>query len=86
MLYRKKPIVIEAVQYEGNGNISESPQWIWEAFKSKVLRPTSGSDPLYIKTFEGSLLVKPNSYIIRGVKGELYPCEPEIFEQTYEKV
>jgi len=43
-------------------------------------------DPLRIRTLEGELIVSPGDWIIRGVKGELYPCKPDIFEATYEKV
>lgn len=41
---------------------------------------------LIIFTLEGQLLASPGDYIIRGVKGELYPCKPDIFDATYEKV
>jgi hypothetical protein len=86
MKYRKKPIVIDAFQYKGNGNFEnpDLPYWIWMAFETGVLWSKEGQDPLLIKTLEGSLSVSPDDWIIRGVNGELYPCKPDIFEKTYE--
>jgi len=88
MKYRKKPIVVEAVQYEGKGNLKgDIPQWIWDAFESGILKSSSGGiDPLMVKTLEGELQVPAGWWIIQGIKGELYPCKPDIFEVTYEKV
>lgn len=84
--YRKKPVVIEAFQYKGNGNFEDAalPEWLWEAFESEILKPTNGRDPLRVTTLEGDVVVAPGDYIIRGVKGELYPCKADIFEATYE--
>ncbi|HEV2079418.1 MAG TPA: hypothetical protein VGR19_05925 [Allosphingosinicella sp.] len=86
--FRKKPVVIEAVQYLGNGNTKDHdvPKWMWEAFENKTLQPTNGCDPLYIKTLEGDHLCSPGDWIIRGTKGELYPCKPDIFAEIYEPV
>lgn len=86
--FRKKPVVIEAVKYLGNGNMENSgvPDWIWRAFETKVLLPTNGSDPLLVVTLEGNMTVNPGDFIIQGVSGELYPCKPDIFEKTYEPV
>ena len=86
--YRKKPVVIEAVKYEGRGNFEDSdvPDWIWAAFESETLASTAGTDPLMIKTMEGKLRVAPGDFIIQGVQGEIYPCKPDIFEATYEAV
>lgn len=88
MKYRKKPVVIEAVQYTGNGNFTNHslPDWIWAAFRTQVLKSTNGNDPLIIVTMEGELTVSPNDFIIQGIQGELYPCKPDIFEKTYEPV
>ena len=79
--YRKKPINIEAVHYVGETVIM--PDWIREAFKSGIL--FYDEDDLYVETLEGTSLVSVGDYIIKGVKGELYPCKPDIFEMTYEK-
>ena len=85
--YRKKPVVIEAVQYKGNGNMNGGvPDWIWDAFKARTLRADQGADPLIIHTLEGDMVVSPDDFIIKGIQGELYPCKPDIFEATYELV
>ncbi|MFH1547634.1 MAG: hypothetical protein ABIC57_04050 [bacterium] len=87
--YRKKPVVIEAVRYEGSGNMEnhEVPDWIWDALESGVMFATSdGRDPMTIKTLEGNHIVSPGDFIIQGVKRELYSCKPDIFALTYEKV
>ena len=85
--YRKKPIIIEAVQWLGNNRleISEfttgpSPTGLGgSTFKN-------GSEHLRIHTLEGVMEAAPGDWIIRGVKGEFYPCKPDIFEMTYEAV
>lgn len=85
--YRKKPVVIEAVQWwrdgHGNNNFAEV-----EALNRGSCRELLMNDDgdLIIFTLEGQLLASPGDYIIRGVKGELYPCKPDIFDATYEKV
>ena len=80
MRYRKKPVVIEAIQFTGN-NIAD----IWEAFGAgDVYGPTELSTSAFIGTAEGRMEAKPGDWIIRGIKGELYPCKPDIFEATYE--
>ena len=92
MKYRKKPVVIEAVQL--NEYLSnENPQWLIEAIISKKISIICESNitPLKIKeaqiyTLEGIMTASLGDYIIKGVNGELYPCKPDIFEKTYEKV
>lgn len=82
MKYRKRPVVVEAVQFTGN-NFDE----VCEFMKVPLLPPRSfGLDKLVIHTLEGRMEAQPNDYIIKGVKGEFYPCKPDIFEQTYERV
>ena len=78
--YRKKPVVIEAVQWDGN-------------LKTLIIFPKEDTEnvklrngDLYIQTLEGEMKANIGDYIIRGVKGEYYPCKPDIFEATYEKV
>ena len=92
MLYRKKPVVIEAFKYDGDlmdkdGNYYV-PQWAEEAYKTGTLfyGCEEGEHELFINTLEGVNHVSVGDYIIRGVAGELYPCKPYIFEQTYEEV
>ena len=77
MKYRKKPVVIEAVQWTGNN----LPDII--SFAKKAIDKWDGTD-LYINTLEGTMTASVNDYIIKGIKGEFYPCKPDIFEQTYE--
>ncbi|MDR6393479.1 hypothetical protein [Paraburkholderia phenoliruptrix] len=85
-LYRKKPIVIQAVQFTGNGNFAGhgAPDWLWEGFESGTLKPHPDYVRLKIQTLEGEMVADPDDWIIRGVKGELYPCKPDIFAATYE--
>ena len=81
MKYRKKPVVIEAVQYDGT---DESVDWLYPQLVSgEIGRNTQG---LFIKTLEGVMKAEIGDYIIKGVNGEFYPCKPDIFEATYEKV
>lgn len=81
--YRKKPVEIEAVQFTGK-NINE----IWETFSAEnIYGPTENNpDRLLIYTLEGTMRAYIGDFIIKGVKGELYPCKPDIFEATYEGV
>lgn len=86
--YRKKPIEIEAFQYDGDlmdrNRFYYIPNWAIEAYEARIMYYDSGE--LYIKTLEGNHHVSVGDYVIKGVKGELYPCKPDIFEQTYEFV
>ena len=77
MKYRKKPVVIEAVQWTGNNLPDIIP------FAKEAIDKWDGTD-LYINTLEGTMTASVNDYIIKGIKGEFYPCKPDIFEQTYE--
>lgn len=89
MKFRKKPVVIEAFQYDGDLIYSDGtpyvPGWAMEANENGVFI-WQGQGDLYIKTLEGDMLVTPGDYVIKGVQGELYPCKPDIFEATYEEV
>ena len=96
--YRKKPVVIEAFQMtkERRARNDEWPNWMHEAWNKDwrelgAVYPSdypnsNGNDMLVIRTLEGQMLVMWDDYIIRGVRGELYPCKPHIFEETYEPV
>ncbi len=77
--FRKKPIVIEAVQWTG-ANLSE----IVSFAKSPKATVFIASKELSIETLEGTMVATKGDWIIRGVEGEIYPCNPNIFEQTYE--
>lgn len=77
--YRKKPVVIEAIKYDGDNKVEI------QEFVNKYLDMTEEMQ-LEIDTLEGVMLANVGDYIIRGVNGEYYPCKPDIFEKTYEKV
>lgn len=81
--YRKKPVVIEAVQFDGS---EQSVVGILSLGGSRLVKPDCGGKELIIVTLEGNMKANINDYIIKGVKGELYPCKPDIFEATYEAV
>ena len=72
MKFRKKPVVIEATQWFKHGD------------HPAVVKVTDGY--AVVKTLEGNMVVTPGDWIITGVKGEHYPCKPDIFEATYERV
>lgn len=81
--YHKKPVVIEAIQYNPNEKDN------YEKIKDLTgLEPDidRGHEFIEIETLEGTMIAKPGDYIIKGVTGEFYPCKPDIFEKTYEKV
>lgn len=75
--YRKKPVIIEAVQFIGNFDEIER-------FVGGDAELRDGE--LIVATLEGPLRAAPNDWIIKGIKGEFYPCKPDIFEATYEVV
>lgn len=77
--YRKKPVVIEALVWTGE-NVKE----IKEFCGLECFYGFNGLELLYIKTLEGNHLARIGDYIIKGVKGEFYPCKPDIFKLTYE--
>ncbi len=80
MKFRKKPIVIDAVQWTGN-NIEEIQE-----FTGIPLMPLDRQNHLLIPTLESPHEASINDWIIKGIKGEFYPCKPDIFEETYEEV
>ncbi|GIJ10748.1 hypothetical protein ACFFMR_18960 [Micromonospora andamanensis] len=81
--FRKKPVEIEAMQLiDDLGNHVAIADWI-RSHGGNVVMPAV--DPfLYIDTLEGRMRADIGDYVIRGVKGEFYPCKPDIFEATYE--
>jgi len=87
--FRKKPVVIEAMPVadliaEVFQRKALWPVWAAEAFESGTLQ--IGEHSVQIKTLEGEMIGDAGDWIIRGVKGELYPCKPDIFAATYEAV
>ena len=97
MKYRTKLVEIEAFQLtkETREDNSNWPDWMHEAWNKELdevgslypwLYPDSdGSDELAVETLNGAVLVRFNDYIIRGTQGELYPCDPDVFHEKYEK-
>ena len=87
MQYRKKPVVIEAFQWDGKLNLRGTgwPDWLKDAERAEVVQQTF-EGYLNIRTLEGDHRAQPGDWIIRGVKGELYPCKPDIFAATYDAV
>ena len=90
--FRKKPIVIEAVQYT-NANQKEIEEFVGMPLGNKCISETAylagQGAPLFsiiIPTLEGDHEAMPNDWIIKGVNGEFYPCKPDIFEKTYEEI
>ncbi|WP_287461199.1 hypothetical protein [Sphingomonas sp.] len=104
--FRKRPVVIEAVRFDGIENVDDgrepmfdgsfiAPDWLLVALAGAEGHPGSAwtacatpesktLDCLAIGTLEGNHIAMPGDWIIRGVKGELYPCKPDIFAATYE--
>jgi hypothetical protein len=88
--FRKKPVVIEARQFTTNNEVG-SPQmdglvnWMNQGCGEKPVAHHDGTC-IYIHTLEGVHTSMVGDWIIRGVKGEFYPCKPDIFDQTYEAV
>ena len=83
--YRKKPVVIEAVQWTVD-NIDEIHDFL-SPDKPQYMDGFSDRDRIVgINTLEGLMVAREGDWIIKGVKGEFYPCKPDIFEQTYEAV
>ena len=86
--YRKKPVVIEALQWKNNPE--EMAEFLTNGCKFRITHEGEDKDDrvfnLRIHTLEGVHEASHLDYIIKGVKGEFYPCKPDIFEMTYERV
>ena len=76
--YKKKPVVIEAIRFTGSN---------YEEIREFIGKNTLCSDlSIVIPTLEGDMIAQKGDYIIKGVKGEFYPCKPDISAETYEVV
>jgi hypothetical protein len=100
--FRKKPVVITAVRWDGSEAclVNTLLPFLADGHPSFDHLPIAPNDPhkaqgigytpalgeAYIPTLEGLMTAKPGDWIIRGVKGEFYPCKPDIFEATYDEV
>ena len=78
-VYRKKPLVVEAIQYTGE-NYEEVCKFAEIKLKRNI------SKKLLIPTLEGTMKASKNDFIVKGIRGELYPCKPHAFYETYEEV
>lgn len=93
MKFKKKPVVIDAIQWTGNeSDIGPILDWVLANPEQHDLFPgetgvgyVPGLGTLDIPTLEGIMTASPGDWIIRGVKNEVYPCKPDIFEMTYER-
>lgn len=81
MKYRRKPVVIDAIQWTGD-NYAD----VFEFTEGYAYPTKPHSDTLGVTTLEGEVIAKKGCYIIRGVNGEYYPCQEDIFNKTYEPV
>lgn len=93
--FRTKSVVKDAVkclmrEYADEPLVfDEVPDWLQEAIEQKRIMPEFRTEDYWyyrIETLEGSMLASPGDWIIRGLRGELYPCKPDIFAATYEPV
>lgn len=89
-VYRKKPVVIEAMQLDGTQEAWESAiKFVGSAggaFNGHLGNDDKDRCWFYIDTLEGQMTAYNGDWIIKGVKGEFYPCKPDIFAATYEQV
>lgn len=95
MKYRKKPVVVDAIQWDGKNhremfdfltNYEKTNEFMSAQGKNFYINHDKVKGGLVIKTLEGEHFASIGDYIIKGVQGEFYPCKPYIFEQTYEMV
>jgi hypothetical protein len=89
MKYRKKPVVIEAMQFRGP-SVADVDYMVafddWMVVNQGLRECTYRGSTLIIATLEGDMEASPGDWIIRGVMGELYPCRDDVFQMTYEAV
>jgi hypothetical protein len=79
MKYRKKPIIVDAIQWKGD-NLREIYYFVGDTCSD------SPQGNILINTLEGTMFASQGDWIIKGISGEFYPCKPEIFAATYEEV
>ena len=87
--FRKKPVVIHAERVEdclqwAMKNWCALPTWLNTAYERGEV--VFGTHQIFIQTLEGRITAEESDWLLRGVNGELYPCKPDIFSKTYEKV
>lgn len=89
MNYRKKPIVVQALEFktnneDGSPNMDRIINWINQG--KDLCQGWHNGTNIFIKTLEGEMRTEVGDFVIRGVKGEFYPCKPDIFHATYDAV
>jgi hypothetical protein len=84
--FKKKPVVIDAFRLPPSGDDHLDAFFEWCAEVGFADYTSERDESLAIHTLEGVMTAQPGDWIIKGVKGEFYPCKPDIFEATYEKV
>jgi hypothetical protein len=88
--YRKKPVVIEAIQFEGDLYVADKiKEWSrpCNGHKPPVdFESTNNGIELIIETLEGNMRARKGDWIIKGVNGEFYPCKDDAFKKTYDEV
>lgn len=84
--YTKRPVTVKAMQLVAYGDFTRAARWINENGGSAVFSPSEEDDYLIISTLEGNMEAHTGWWVIRGVKGEFYPCDAEIFSLSYEAV
>ena len=82
MKYVKKPVVIEAFRLLRDA----MPEWFTDAISSGIVEPSVNWRGVRIKTLGGVMVAHEGDWIIKGVKGEIYPCKDEIFKMSYDEV
>lgn len=80
MKFRKKPVIVDAWQWTGSMDTFPFETLVTHRMLSRE------GDTLQIRTLEGIMVANLGDWVIKGVKGEVYPCKPDIFEMTYEQV
>lgn len=87
MRFRKRPVEVDAVKFHSNNEpYAESMDDIVRWIQSYGGSATHNSTDIFIHTLEGTMRASVGDWIIKGVKGEFYPCKPDIFEETYDEV
>ena len=83
MKYRKKPVIIEAIQYTGD-NYKEICDFVGKELRKPMIQYDTSE--IIIETLEGNHICSKGDFVIKGVNGEFYPCKPDIFAKTYDAV
>lgn len=90
--FRKRPVVVEAVQWTNDTRgVSLNAVWrmkdsLGDDGRSHITFAADGSPALLVKTLEGDMRAEVGDWVIKGVKGEFYPCKPDVFASTYEPI